>query len=133
MSDGVWSRLKAFDAYGHSKVNEDFFTRCRVFCTAHGRDWPLPHPPADPTVTIPSPARQRALRMPAPGAAATLLTTPDELCRTLSGGVITLVSSLIMFCLFISEFSARPPTPAIVQHLQPSHAHTIPFITHCSP
>ena len=27
MSNGVWSKLKALDAYGQSKVNEDFFTR----------------------------------------------------------------------------------------------------------
>ena len=39
--------------------------------------------------------------------------------RTLSGGVITLVSSLIMFCLFVSEFSALPPTPATVRSCTP--------------
>ena len=44
--------------------------------------------------------------------------TPDALCRTLSGGVITLVSSLIMFCLFVSEFSAYPPVLAVPQLLR---------------
>jgi len=44
------------------------------------------------------------------------------LCRTLSGGVITLVSSLIMFCLFVSEFSAYLPGLAIPQLL-----HTCTF------
>ena len=52
----------------------------------------------------------------------------DFFTRTYSGGVITVVSSLVMLCLFISELS-KPPASSLL-HLHCTHSSSLCCV-HC--
>ena len=54
----------------------------------------------------------------------------DFFQRTLSGGIITIASSILMLCLFISEFSEPPPLMAVsIASIQCHHWRIRCFIT----